>query len=260
MPWQNSPSRLSSPHEHLNLRQSLNVLVAEDDSASREQLASLLRRAGHTVEEASNGRMALRSALTQPPEVMLLDVGLPDLSGLDLCRMLREQSRWQIPVLMLGERDTLYDKLEGFEAGADDYLVKPFESKELLVRLQALARRRTIGQDYLLRIGSLDLDRRSQEAHREGQRLALTPTQFSILTELAHAYPRTLTRSDIVRRVWDDESPESDPLRTHLYMLRKQLDRPFSRPMLRTVHGVGYRLEAGDHVGRTGTRSGCTSS
>lgn len=248
MPRQSSRPRLTS-HAPFNSPQPLHVLVVEDHTALREQIAALLRRAGHNVEEASSGRMALRSALTQPPDVLLLDIGLPDLSGLDVCRLLREQSQRQVPVLMLTARDTLPDKLEGFAVGADDYLVKPFEGAELLVRLQALARRRTIGQDYLLRIGSLSVDRRAQEAHREGKRLALTPTAFAILLHLADAYPRALTRSDIVHRVWGDEPPESDPLRTHLYLLRHQLDRGFAQPMLRTVHGVGYRLEAVEQSG-----------
>jgi DNA-binding response OmpR family regulator len=240
----NPHPRLTTTHAPVNPPQPLQVLVVEDHTALRDQIASLLKRAGHSVEEASSGRMALHCALTQPPDVLLLDIGLPDLSGLEVCRLLREQSLRQVPVLMLTARDTLPDKLEGFAAGADDYLVKPFEGEELLVRLQALARRRTIGQDYLLRIGSVSIDRLTQEVHRNGKRLALTPTAFAILLHLADAYPRALTRSELVHRVWGDEPPESDPLRTHLYLLRHQLDRGFAQPILRTVHGVGYRLEA----------------
>jgi DNA-binding response OmpR family regulator len=222
----------------------LQILVVEDHAPLREQIVALLQRAGHQVEEASDGRMALRMALAQPPDVLLLDLGLPGLSGLALCERLRAQAERHVPVLMLTARDTLPDKLEGFAAGADDYLVKPFAAEELLARVQALARRRTAGEDYLLRVGSLAIDRRAQQAQRQGQRLALPPTAFELLLQLAQAWPRALTRSELIQRLWGDEPPDSDPLRTHLYQLRQQLDRPFATPMLKTVHGVGFRLES----------------
>ena len=229
--------------------QPLHVLVVEDHAPLRHQIAALLHSAGHRVDEASSGTVALRMALHEPPDVLLLDISLPDLDGLSLCTRLRERAERHVPVLMLTARDTLADKLGGFEAGADDYLVKPFAGEELLARVAALARRRVAGSDYLLRIGPLAVDRRSREAHRNGERLTLTPTTFAILLMLAEAWPRALTRSDIVRRVWDDDAPESDPLRTHLYQLRQQLDRGHALPMLRTVHGVGYRLDIAGHGG-----------
>jgi DNA-binding response OmpR family regulator len=227
----------------------LHVLVVEDHAPLRDQIVALLLRAGHRVEEASDGRVALQMALSQPPDALLLDLGLPGLGGLALCERLRAQAPQHVPVLMLTARDTLPDKLGGFAAGADDYLVKPFAGEELLARLLALARRKTAGHDYLLSIGSLCIDRRAKEASRHGQRLALTPTSFSILLLLAEAWPRALTRSDLIRRLWNDEPPESDPLRTHLYQLRQRLDRPYAQPMLKTVHGVGFRLEPDDDDG-----------
>ena len=222
----------------------LHILVVEDHAPLREQIVSLLVRAGHRVDEASDGRLALAMALDQPPDVLLLDLGLPDLDGVRLCKQLRAQAAAHIPVLMLTARDALSDKLNGFAAGADDYLVKPFASEELLARIRALAQRKSAGQNYVLRIGTLAIDRRAQEATRSGTRLALPPTSFSILLMLAESFPRALTRSDIVRRLWNDESPESDPLRTHLYQLRQALDKPFAKPMLKTVHSVGFRLES----------------
>lgn len=226
-------------------RPGLHVLVVEDHAPLREQIAALLRHSGHHVEEASDGRQALQMALDAPPDVLLLDLGLPGLGGLPLCQRLRAQSARHVPVLMLTARDTLADKLSGFDAGADDYLVKPFANEELLARLLALGRRSGAGQDYQLSVGTLSIDRRSREAWRGGQRLALPPTAFAILQLLAEAWPRALTRSELIRRLWDNDPPESDPLRTHLYQLRQQLDKPFDQPMLRTVHGVGFRLEAG---------------
>jgi DNA-binding response OmpR family regulator len=218
------------------------VLVVEDHAPLREQITTLLQAAGHRVDEARDGRIALALALASPPDVLVLDLGLPGLGGLELCRRLRAQAAQPVPVLMLTARDSLPDKLAGFDAGADDYLIKPFAGDELLARVQALARRAGAGRDYRLHIGPLAIDRRSREVWREGQRLALPPTAFAILLLLAEASPRALTRSELIRRLWDDDPPDSDPLRTHLYQLRQQLDKPFATPMLHTVHGVGLRL------------------
>lgn len=223
------------------------VLVVEDHAPLRDQIVALLLHAGYRVDEAADGRLALRSALAQPPDLLLLDLGLPGLNGLALCQQLRRQAQRHVPVLMLTAHDTLADKLGGFAAGADDYLVKPFANEELLVRVHALLRRKTAGQDYLLRIGSLQIDRRAQEARRHGQRLLLPPTAFAVLLLLAEAWPRALTRSALIHSLWNDEAPDSDPLRSHLYVLRQQLDRPFAIPMLKTVHGVGFRLDADTH-------------
>lgn len=221
----------------------LQLLLVEDHEALRTQIAALLRGAGHRVDEASDGRLALQQALAEPPDVLLLDIGLPGLDGLKLCERLRRESARQVPVLMLTARDQLEDKLAGFAAGGDDYLVKPFAGPELLARVAALARRGSAGQDYLLRVGPLSLDRRGVEAFRDGQRLALPPTPFAILRLLMESHPRALTRSELIRRLWDDEPPESDPLRSHIHQLRQLIDKAFEQPLLKTVHGVGYRLE-----------------
>jgi DNA-binding response OmpR family regulator len=220
----------------------LRVLVVEDHAALRAEIVARLQQAGHRVDEAADGRMALRQALADLPDVMVLDLGLPGLDGLALCRRLRAEAPRHVPVLMLTARDALPDRLAGFEAGTDDYLVKPFAGDELLARVQALSRRPLMGADFVLRIGPLEVDRRAAEARRDGQRLALPPTAFAILRLLAEAWPRALTRSELIHRLWDDDPPESDPLRTHLYTLRQQLDRPFDVPMLHTVHGLGLRL------------------
>jgi DNA-binding response OmpR family regulator len=224
----------------------LQLLVVEDHAPLRRQIVEALAAAGHRVDEAADGRLALSMALEAPPDVLVLDLGLPGLDGLVLCRRLRERADGHVPVLMLTARDALPDKLSGFDAGADDYLVKPFAREELLARVQALGQRRQAGRAYLLRIGPLAVDRRAGEAHRDGVRLALPPVPFSILVLLAEAWPRALSRSEIIRRVWNDDPPDSDPLRSHLYQLRQVLDRPFPFPMLHTVHGVGFRLDAGE--------------
>jgi DNA-binding response OmpR family regulator len=222
----------------------LQILVVEDYAPLREQIVTLLTRAGHVVEEASDGRLALQIALGSSPDVVLLDLGLPGLDGINVCEKLRAQSGRHLPILMLTARDTLTDKLNGFAAGADDYLVKPFASDELLARIAALSKRPGIGQDYLVRIGSLELDRRSRSVTRNQIPLELAPTAFSILLMLVEAWPRAVSRSDIIEKLWDGESPESDALRTHIFQLRRKLDKSFATPMLKTVHGVGFRLES----------------
>jgi DNA-binding response OmpR family regulator len=169
---------------------------------------------------------------------------LPGLDGLQVCEAIRAQCDRHIPILMLTARDTLPDKLRGFDAGADDYLVKPFAGDELLARCLALSRRHRVGLPHEIRIGSLCIDRKRGLATRHDQPLSLHQTPFRILLALAEAWPRTLTRSELIQALWGDDPPPSDPLRSHLYALRLALDKPFPTPMLKTVHGVGFRLDA----------------
>ena len=222
----------------------LRLLVVEDNPLLRAQLQGLLVAEGIEVDFAGDGLSGLQMALASPPDVLVLDLGLPGLDGLRLCERLRAEADRHVPVLMLTARDALEDKLQGFRAGADDYLVKPFAGAELLVRCIALSQRHRAGQTHVLRIGTLHVDRRQGVAQRGGQALDLHATSYQILLALAEAWPRTLTRSELIQRLWNDAPPESDPLRTHLYLLRQALDKPFATPMLKTVHGVGFRLEA----------------
>lgn len=221
----------------------LRILLVEDNPALRASVAATLAAHGHRVIEAADGRSGLQQAIAEPPDVMVLDLGLPGLDGLRVCERLRAEADRHVPVLMLTARDALEDKLQGFAAGADDYLVKPFAGDELLARCLALAHRHRAGEAHALRIGSLCIERRSGRVEREGREIALGQTGYRILLALAEAWPRTLTRSELAQRLWGDEAPPSDPLRSHLYLLRRALDRPFARPMLVTVHGVGFRLD-----------------
>lgn len=222
----------------------LRILMIEDSLALRLSVGGLLEAHGHQVDFAADGRTGMELALAQPPDVLVLDLALPGMDGLHVCQRLRERSDRHIPILMLTARDTLDDKLRGFAAGADDYLVKPFAGEELLARCLALARSHRIGTAHVLRIGALSIDRRTAQVRRDGQLLELQHTPYHILLALAEAWPRTLTRSDLMHRLWGDEPPPSDPLRSHLYLLRQVLDKPFQAAMLKTVHGVGYRLDA----------------
>ena len=222
----------------------LRILIAEDHADLAAGMAGMFEANGHRVDFATDGASAVRLALAEPPDVLVLDLGLPMLDGLRVCDQLRAQADRHIPILMLTARDTLDDKLRGFQAGADDYLVKPFAGRELLARCLALSQRHRVGESHMLRIGSLAIDRRAGVARREGQTLSLQQTPWRLLLALAEAWPRTLTRSELVQRLWGDDVPESDPLRSHLYLLRQALDKPFATPMLKTVHQVGFRLEA----------------
>jgi len=222
---------------------SLHILVIEDHHALRQVLASLLETHGHRADFAADGRSGLHLALSDPPDVVILDIGLPDIDGLQVCAQLRAQADRHIPILMLTARDTLEDKLRGFSAGADDYLQKPFANAELLARCLALSQRGRVGAKHMLEIGTLHIDQNLQSAYREGQFLALQRKPFQILLALAQAYPRVVQRSSLIDLIWPDSVPDSDPLRSHLYLLRQSLDKPFGRPMLRTVHGLGFRLD-----------------
>ncbi|MCW6028386.1 response regulator transcription factor [Stenotrophomonas sp. SRS1] len=222
----------------------LHILVIEDNPALRAGMATLLEARGHRVAFAADGLSGLQMALDAPPDVLVLDLTLPGMDGLGVCSHLRERADRHIPILMLTARDTLGDKLIGFQAGADDYLVKPFAGEELLARCLALAHRHERREGHVLRIGSLHIDRRRGSATRRSQVLELPQTAYRLLVLLAEAWPRTVTRSELIRRLWGDEAPPSDPLRSHLYLLRQALDKPFDRPMLKTVHDVGFKLEA----------------
>lgn len=225
------------------MRPALNrILVVEDHAPLRAQVVTLLQGAGWAVEEASDGRLGLQLALDQPPDVLVLDLGLPGLDGIALCRRLREQADRHIPVLMLTARDALEDKRQGFDAGADDYLLKPFAGEELLWRCQALARRGELGRSPVLDRGPLRIDRRAGTVSGSaGQVLPLPRQAYRLLLALAEAWPRTVTRSELQQRLWADEPPESDALRSHLYTLRQALGA--DQALVKTVHGVGLRLD-----------------
>lgn len=222
--------------------EALRILIIEDNSILRDNMAAVFESHGHTVNLAGDGHSGLMLALESRPDVVVLDLSLPGQDGLRVCEQLRARADRHVPVLMLTARDSLDDKLSGFSAGTDDYLAKPYANAELLARCLALSMRHRAGRDHVLRIGSLRVNRREQSAERDGQALELHRTSFRILLELAEAWPRTLSRSDLVTRLWGDDAPDSDPLRSHIYLLRQVLDKPFGQPMLESVHGVGYRL------------------
>jgi DNA-binding response OmpR family regulator len=180
-------------------------------------------------------------------DVVVLDVMLPGLNGIDLCQKLRHELHDSTPVLMLTARDTLQDKVAGFDSGADDYLVKPFALVELELRLKALVRRaKGAASLRILRVGELVFDTDSYQATRAGRTLTLTKTGYTLLKCLMNAAPRVLSRDALEFEIWGDQRPDSDALRTHIHALRQTLDKPESFAMLRTVPGIGLQLLAPD--------------
>ncbi|MDA8020734.1 MAG: response regulator transcription factor [Thermoanaerobaculia bacterium] len=230
----------------------MRVLIIEDNGDLAGNIGDYLELSGHTVDFAFDGVVGLHLAVTETYDALILDLMLPGLDGFTLCRRLRERAGSEVPILMLTARDTLDDKLKGFDLGADDYLIKPFALEELGARLAAIVKR---GQSRrrVLAVADLELDLGTRIARRQGKVLDLNRMGLRLLRELMQASPNLLTRDDLENRIWGDEPPDSNALRTHIYNLRRVLDRPYDRPLLETVHGVGYRLRGSqdDSPGRS---------
>lgn len=222
------------------------VLLIEDHHDIAGMICDYLEGLRFSVDYAADGRSGVRLACGNAYDAVILDLMLPDIDGLDVCRQLRA-AHIDSPLLMLTARDTLADKLAGFDCGADDYLVKPFDLEELAARLYALLRRRRgAASGGQLCISDLRIDLDSLKVSRCGQEVMVTPIGFKILTLLMQESPRVVDRRSIERAIWGDVPPDSDALRSHMYVLRKAVDRPFSRPLIHTVPSAGFRLADDD--------------
>jgi two-component system OmpR family response regulator len=220
----------------------MRLLVVEDES----RLALLLKRGleeqGYAVDVSGDGAEALWLASETPYDTIVLDVMLPSLDGLELTRRLRAKRQWT-PVLLLTARDAIDDRVSGLDAGADDYLVKPFSFAELVARVRALVRRSRVERSTVLQVGDLRLDPARRRAWRAEAELDLSPKEFALL-ELFLAHPgEVLTRGRILEHVWDfAHDPTSNVIDQYVAYLRRKIDRPFGRADLETVRGFGYRL------------------
>jgi len=224
------------------------ILVIEDNPDLVANLYDFLEPRGYIVDAAYVASSGLRFARDNDYDVIILDLMLPDMDGLELCQQLREEGV-DAPVLMLTARDTLDDKLQGFNSGADDYLVKPFAMQELEARLKALIKRqRGEHSREALKIAGLKFDPVTLQVEREGQAITLPPIPLKILALLIRQSPRVVPRREIERRIWGNARPDTDALRAHMSVLRAAIDRPFDTPLLRTVHGIGYQLAAPDEL------------
>ena len=217
----------------------LRVLVIEDQHDIAANIWDFLERRGHVVDHCADGATGLARALDGGFDVVVLDLGLPRLDGLDLCRVLRDAGRG-VPVLMLTARDTLDDKLRGFAEGADDYMVKPFAMRELEARIRVLHRRAR--SSAATRVGDLAYDPAAMMALRDGRRIALTRMQGALLAALLDHAPNVCSHERLLRAVWRDGGGDIAALHTLVYELRALVDRPFAHAMIGSVRGVGYRL------------------
>ncbi len=219
------------------------LLLIEDHQDIAEMVYAYFERRGYAMDYAADGVTGLHLGVTNDYDVIILDLMLPGLDGLEVCEKLRKEGRRATPLLMLTARDTLEDKVAGLDVGADDYLVKPFDMAELEARVKALIRRKR-GQvsPETLSVGDLVLDTGTLRVQREGREIRLSPIALKILTVLMRSAPRVVSRREVEREVWGDILPDSDTLRSHLYNLRKQIDRPFDKSLLHTIQGAGYRI------------------
>lgn len=222
----------------------MTILVVDDEPAVLTALRRALEQAGYAVELAADGAQALAAISARPPDAVVLDVLMPGIDGLDTCRRLRADGN-AVPVLMLTARDAVSDRVAGLDAGADDYLVKPFALDELLARLRALLRRTGPGDDGVLRVEDLTMDVAAHTVTRGGRAIELTRTEFALL-ELFMRNPRqVLTRDLIHERIWGyDFGPESNALGVYVGYLRRKLEAGGEPRLIQTVRGVGYALRA----------------
>ncbi len=226
---------------------SIRVLIVEDNADITANLYAFLEPMGYQLDHAASGTTGLRLAVGNRYDVIVLDIMLPGIDGLEVCRSLRRDHGSPVPILMLTARDTVADRVAGLDTGADDYLVKPFSMKELDARLRALVRRSEGRQAQgLLTVADVELDPAAHTARRAGIPLRLGPTAFSILEELMRRAPAVVPRAELEQAIWGDSPPDSDALRTHIHELRRKLDKPFAVPLLKTIPHVGFVLKTGN--------------
>lgn len=234
------------------------LLLIEDNEDILANLYAYLEPLGYQLDCARSGLAGLDMALAGRFDCIVLDIMLPGLDGVSLCRRLREEHKSAVPILMLTARDTVADRVRGLEAGADDYLIKPFALKELEARIRALLRRGRMNKSAAgtaaMTGGSqwtyadLTLNLPEHWAQRQDRLLRLSPTGFRILSELIRVAPGLVRREELESALWGDEPPEGSALRTHIHELRRELDKPFAAPLLQTVPHVGYRLSLAEEV------------
>lgn len=225
----------------------LKILVIEDNHTIALQIIDALEAHFWSVDYAANGTLGINLALTEPFDLVILDLGLPDIDGFDVCHQIKTRSSINLPILMLTARDAYDDKARGFNLGADDYVTKPFELRELILRCEALTRRQNLYQDQLMTIGDLTLDLNEHKATIINNDLSLNSIAFKILLVLSQAYPQPVSRSTIIHKIWGDNPPNSNVLKSHIYNLRTALSNSIKPPMnnnlfIKTITNVGYKL------------------
>ena len=242
-------SQLQAPVERIVMRRAdgnpINVLVVDDEAVLAEMVSMALRYEGWNIATAGDGAAALESARSQRPDVVVLDVMLPDMSGLDVLRKLREESP-QLPVLLLTAKDAVEDRIAGLTAGGDDYVTKPFSLEEVVLRLRALLRRTGVTTEdsgAQLIVGDLVLNEDSHDVTRAGEPISLTSTEFELLRFMMRNSKRVLSKAQILDRVWSyDFGGRSNIVELYISYLRKKIDNG-REPMIHTLRGAGYVLK-----------------
>jgi len=220
----------------------MRILVIEDNSDIAANIGDYLEEKGHVVDFAGDGVTGLHLAVVHDFDAIVLDLTLPGMDGLELCRKLRQEARRQTPVLMLTARDALDQKLTGFDSGADDYMVKPFALAELSARLRAVMRRGA-ARENVLRVADLEMDTLRRVVRRAGKTIDLKPKEYALLEFLVRNTDRPVTKSLIIEHVWNIHFDSvSNVVEVHINSLRNKIDRGFARPLIHTIRGVGYIL------------------
>lgn len=220
------------------------VLLVEDHHDLAVTVGEFLELHGIAVDYAHNCQSAMSLLASNLYHCVVLDLNLPDGTGYDVCRYMRHHLGLSIPVIMLTARDTLDDKLEGFDVGTDDYLVKPFELKELVARILAqIKRARGLVGRVQLQVGDLVLAASTNQVTRAGRTIDMPPIQFRLLALLMRHSPQVVSRQAMEQELWGEEAPDSDALRSHIYHLRKLIDKPYPVKLMHTVPGVGVKLD-----------------
>lgn len=220
----------------------MRILVIEDNRDILANILDYLELKGFTVDCAQDGLSGMHLALTQPYDLIVLDIMLPGMDGYQLCQKLRQEANNNTPIIMLTARDALDDRLKGLHAGADDYLVKPFALSELVARIEAVLRRSSGANKRVLEVADLRYNLETLEVSRAGQPLKLNPIGLKLLATLMQRSPAVVRREALEEALWGDDIPDSDSLRSHIHQLRQAIDKPFATTLLHTVHGVGFRL------------------
>ncbi|MFI5960213.1 response regulator transcription factor [Cryptosporangium sp. NPDC051539] len=221
----------------------MRLLVVEDDPAMSAMLDRGLRRAGYAVDTVATGTDAIWRITETDYDAVVLDAVIPPPDGFEVCRTVRAADRW-VPVLMLTARDHVQDRVRGLDAGADDYLTKPFALDELFARVRALTRRGPLPRPTTLRVSDLALDPAARTAHRGGTPLDLSAREFALLQEFMRHPGETLSRTHLIEHVWDFAyEGGSNVVDVYVRHLRDKIDRPFDRDTIQTLRGVGYRLD-----------------
>ena len=214
----------------------------EDERALAAALGDALREEGWVVDHSPDGRDGLRMALLGQYDVVVLDIMLPSMNGYDVLKHMRQRKVWT-PVLMLTAKDGDYDQTDAFELGADDYVTKPFSTRVLLARLQALSRRGAPERPVALTVGCLSLDPTTRRVTREGKEIQLTAREYALLHHLMRKAGQVQSKSEILENVWDSDYPGADNVvEVYIGYLRRKIDAPFTAKSIETVRGMGYRL------------------